>query len=260
MVDATLAQAGRMGAPRAIALCQCFNGALEYQSGHWQEAEAALNESIQLYRELGAASGEALAWQRLGVLQTARGQIETAMHSFTEGAIAAERAVMRAHCQTRLYASMTRNRVMAGDLAAADHYLALGLEMNHRHGNCATCNALVLPAAISLRIAQGATQQAEKFCQQLEQAADEYASHIWVAMARQSRGEILAAQNESEEAVKSYEEAYKAYQAAGHEYEAARCLLAIADLCDASCNPQDGQRGVAIRKQAQTLFEQLGAA
>ena len=47
-MDTTLAQARRMGAPRAIALCQCFNGALEYQAGHWREAEAALRESIRL--------------------------------------------------------------------------------------------------------------------------------------------------------------------------------------------------------------------
>ena len=46
-----------MGAPRAIALCQCFNGALEFQAGHWAEAEAALRDSIQLNREIGAASG-----------------------------------------------------------------------------------------------------------------------------------------------------------------------------------------------------------
>ena len=50
-----------MGAPRAIALCQCFNGALEFQAGHWTEAETVLRESLRLYHELGAASGEALA-------------------------------------------------------------------------------------------------------------------------------------------------------------------------------------------------------
>jgi predicted negative regulator of RcsB-dependent stress response len=267
MVDATLAQAGRMGAPRAIALCQCFNGALEYQAGHWNTAEAALNESIKLYREMGAASGEALSWQRLGVLQTARGQLETAMNSFTEGTIAAERAVMRAHCQARLYASMTRNRLIANDLPAADQYLALGLEMSERHGNCATCNALLLPAATSLRIAQGALQQAEQFCRQLEEAAAQYASRMWVAMAKQTRGEILAAQNKPEEALASYEQAYEAYQAVGHDYEAARCLLAVADLHAGSYSSpdkphdeqHDEQRVVAIRRQAETLLEQLGA-
>ncbi len=248
-----------MGAPRAIALCQCFYGALEYQAGHWDAAEAALNESIKLYRELGTASGEALAWQRLGVLQTARGQIEEAMISFEEGIVAAERAVMRAHCQARLYASMTRNRLIAGDFQAADHYLSLGLEMSERHGNCATCDALLLPAAVSLRIAQGEIQQAEQFCRRLEIAAEQYSSRMWVAMAKQSRGELQAAQNRLEDALERYQQAYEAYRAAGHDYEAARCLSAMADLHAARHTPQDDQRAVAIRRQAWALFDQLGA-
>ena len=249
-----------MGAPRAIALCQCFYGALEFQAGHWDEAEASLRESIRLYRELGAASGEALAWQRLGVLQTARGQLEAGMSSFEEGIAAADRAVMRAHCQTRLYASMTRNRLMAGEVQAADQYLSLGLEMSKRHGNCATCDALLLPAAVSLRIAQGELQQAEGFCQQLEFAVEQYASSMWVAMARQSRGELLVAQNRLEQGLERYEEAYRAYRAVGYDYEAARCLSAMASLHAARRAPQDDQRAIAIREQARDIFEQLGVA
>src|SRR3970040_821714 len=122
-VSTTLAQAQRMGAPRAVALCQCFNGALEFQAGRWIEAELVLRESVKLYREIGTASGEALALQRLGTLLTARGQLDEAMILFEEGVIAAERAIMRAHCLTRLYASMTRNRLMADEVDAADHYL-----------------------------------------------------------------------------------------------------------------------------------------
>jgi hypothetical protein len=111
---------------------------------------------------------------------------------------------------------------------------------------------------VSLRIAQGKIQQAEQFCQQLEAAAEQYASSMWVAMARQSRGELMAAQNRLEEALQIYTEAYDAYRAAGNDYEAARCLSAIADLHAARRSPQDDQRAVAIRKQAQALFEQLG--
>ena len=247
-----------MGAPRAIALCQCFYGALEYQAGHWDEAEAELIKSIKLYQELGAASGEAIALQRLGVLQTARGQIEAAMRSFDEGLVVAERAVMRAHCQTRLFASMTQNRLMADDLRAADQYLSSGLEMSKRHGNCATCDALLLPAAVSLRVAQGETKQAEQFCRQLEHAAREYASRMWIAMARQARGEILASQGLVEKALQSYQEAYEAYRAAGHDYEAARCLSVLADLHAIRHAPQDDQQANVIRKEAQLLFDQLG--
>ncbi len=228
-----------MRAPRAIALCQCFNGALEFQAGHWAEAEAALRESIALYRELGAASGEALAWQRMGVLQTARGQLDEAMAAFEEGLAAAERATMRAHCLTRLYASMTRNRLLAGDSAAARQCLALGLAMGERHGNCATCDALLLPVAVSVWVAQGDLAAAEASCQQLEQAAQQYASRAWVAMARQSRGELAAAQGDLECALACYAEAHAAYTAAGNTYEATRCMVAAAALQSARGTPGD---------------------
>jgi len=218
-----------MNAPRAIALCQCFNGALEFQAGHWAEAEAALLESIRLHRELGAASGEALAWQRLGVLQTARGELLEAMASFEEGVLVAERAVMRAHCLTRLYASMTRNRLMADDIEAADQYLALGLAMGERHGNCATCDSLLLPAAIGVRVAQGDFAAAEVYCQRMDEAAQKYGSSMWVAMARQSRGELSAARGDLDAARAHYTEAHAAYSAAGNAYEAARCLEAMAN-------------------------------
>lgn len=247
-----------MRAPRAIALCQCFNGALEFQAGHWAEAEAALRESIALYRELGAASGEALAWQRLGVLQTACGQLDEAMAAFEEGVVAAERATMRAHCPTRLYASMTRNRLLAGDVEAAGRSLALGLAMGERHGNCATCDALLLPVAVSVRVAQGDLAAAEAFCQQLEHAAERYASRAWVAMARQSRGELAAAQGDLERALACYSEAHAAYTTAGNTYEAARCLAATAELRLAHCAPGDTEAARAAHEEAQQAFARLG--
>lgn len=249
-----------MGAPRAIALCQCFSGALEFQSGHWSDAEAALRESIRLYREIGAASGEALAWQRLGVLQTAQGKLDEAIDSLNEGLAAAEFAVMRAHCMVRLYVSMTRNRLQAGNLGSAERNLSLGLAMGERHGNCATCNALLLPSAVSVRVLQGKLSEAETFCQKLDEAAQEYGSKIWIAMARQSRGELASARNDIEGALTYYAEALQAYQAAGHNYEAARCLTAIADLCSARNSPGDQDTAVELRSQARQVYQSLGAA
>lgn len=247
-----------MGAPRAIALCQCFNGALEFQAGHWDRAEAALCESIKLYHELGAASGEALAWQRLGVLQTARGQFAEAMSSFEEGVMVAERAVMRAHCLTRLYASMTRNRLAADDLPAADQYLSLGIAMGERHGHCTTCDALLLPAAVSVRIAQGHFEAAEAFCQQLNAAAEKYASRAWVAMACQARGELAAVQGDFPAALRYYAEAQAKYAAAGNEYEAARCLAAAANLQIACAAEGASPHAQAELAEAQHILTRLG--
>jgi tetratricopeptide (TPR) repeat protein len=248
-----------MGAPRAVALCQCFNGALEFQAGHWMEAESVLRESVKLYREIGTASGEALALQRLGTLLTARSRLDEAMAVFEEGILAAERAIMRAHCLTRLYASMTQNRLQADDIDAADHYLALGLAMSERHGHCATCHALLFPAAVSVHIAKGALSLAEDFCRQLEEAAREYQSRAWVAMARQARGELAAAHNDLETALTCYEEANQAFKANGNEYESARCLTAMAEIRRKRKSPGDAQIARSEETKSAEILERLNA-
>ena len=246
-----------MGAPRAIALCQCFTGALEFQTGHWKEAENALRESIRLYREIGAASGEALSCQRLGVLQTARGQLEEGLATLNEGIQAAEHALMRAHCLTRLYAAMARNRLAAGDIVAAGSVLALGLEMSERHGHCTTCDALLLPAAVSVRVAQNDFQAAENFCLRLDQAADQYASTLWKAMAHQSRGELAAARGEVDSALEFFTAARNGFTAAGNEYEVARCLDAITQLRLARAAPGDIAAGETARLEYDQIMEKL---
>jgi tetratricopeptide (TPR) repeat protein len=249
-----------MGTPRAIALCRCFEGALEFQAGHWAKAEAALRESIRLYRQIGAASGEALACQRLGVLQTARQQLEEGLATLQEGLAAAEHAVMRAHCLTRIYAAIARNRLAASDLAAADHALNLGLAMSERHGNCATCDALLLPAAVSVRVAQGDFAAARAFCSQLDRAAERYASQMWVAMALQSRAELAAAEDQDADAVMKYEEAAKAFSKAGNDYEAACCLAFAAELRIKRGESGDTEQAQAALAQAQQVMQGLGIA
>ncbi|MBE7553424.1 MAG: hypothetical protein HS126_20330 [Anaerolineales bacterium] len=53
-------------------------------------------------------------------------------------------------------------------------------------------------------------------------------ANMWLAMARQSRGELAAAQGRLDAALDDYVEAQAGYAAAGNEYEAARCLAAAA--------------------------------
>ncbi|MFW6184280.1 MAG: tetratricopeptide repeat protein [Chloroflexota bacterium] len=259
-MDTTMSQAQRMSAPRAIALCQCFNGALEFQAGHWQQAEEALRESIALYKEIGAASGEALARQRLGVVLTAQGRLDEALTILEEAIVVAERAVMRAHCLARLYAAMARNRLAAGDLGAADHALYLGLSMSERHGNCTTCDALLLPAAVSVRVAQNELAEAAEFCRQLEQEAAGYGSQTWIAMARQARGELAAAREEHEAALEAFEEAEQGFRQAGFDYEAARCLSAAADVRRQRAAPGDREKATEAQQEAERIYEALQVA
>lgn len=244
-----------MSAPRAIALCYCFQGALEFQAGRWAEAEVALRESIRLYREIGAASGEALACQRLGALLTARGKVEDALQALQEGVTVAERALMRAHCLTRLYAAMARNRLVAGDTAAAAAALSLGLAMSERHGNCTTCDALLLPVAVSVRLAQGILDEAADFCRRLDEAATMYGSRTWIAMADQSRGELAAVKGEVETALTHYKSAYDDFRTANYGYEAARCQMAIAELYR---RVQDEAQAAVAQLVADQIFSHLG--
>jgi DNA-binding SARP family transcriptional activator len=256
-VTATLKQAQRMGAARAVALCHCFDGALEFQSGHWANAEASLRAAIQLYRQIGASFGEALSCQRLGALLTAEGRIEEGLTMLQEGLVAAERALVRAHCLTRLNASLVRNRLAAGDLVAAEEALTIGLAISERHGNCSTCFALLLPSAISVRIAQGDLSTASRFCQQLDQAAEKYASKMWVAMARQAHGELASAQGELEYALNAYEEALQGFRSAGNEYEAARCLDALAATHISRNVIGDAEEARKEQEEAQQIYERL---
>lgn len=229
-VDQMLQQAQRMGAPRAIAVCQSVNGALDYQVGRWSEAEAALRASIQLNRQLGAASGEAVASQRLGDLLTVRGRLEESRSILEEGVLAAERAHLRSHCQTRIYAALARNRLAAGDLTAADQSLVLGLTVSEAHGHCGTCESLLLPVAVSIRVAQGDLTSAETFAGHLDKAASRYGSRTWLALASRARGELAAAQGEIEAALGCFKEAQAGFQAAGNEVEVTRCQEALARL------------------------------
>jgi tetratricopeptide (TPR) repeat protein len=259
MVDTTLAQAQRMNAPRAVALCQCFNGSLEFQAGNWALAGESLRESIALYGEIGAASGEALARQQLGVVLTAQGRLDEALNVLEEGTVVAERAVMRAHCLARLYAIIARNRLQAGDLAAADDALALGLQMSERHGNCATCDALLYPAAVGVRVAQDRLEEATAFCRRLSEEAASYRSRTWVAMARQVQGELAAAREQHDAALVALRKAVRGFRLAEFDYEAARCLEAMVAVYAARGAAGDGDKAARVRQQADRIYEALQA-
>jgi tetratricopeptide (TPR) repeat protein len=243
-----------------VALCRCFNGALEFQAGNWAEAEDSLRESIALYRELGAASGEAIARQQLSVVLTARRQFNEALALLEEGTVVAERAVMRAHCLARIYASMARNRLHAGDVVAAADALDQGLEMSKRHGNCATCDALLYPVAVSVRLAQGNLEEATAFCRQLSKEAVDYGSRTWIAMARQAQGEVAAARGDHDGALVAFEKAVRGFRQAEFDYEAARCLQAIARVRQARCASGDESKASQARRQAQQIFKALKVA
>jgi hypothetical protein len=255
-VEQTLEQAQRMQAPRALGLCRSFGGALDFQAGRWQEAEAQLREAVQLFRQVGSASGEALSLQRLGVLLTAQGQLEPARAALDEGIVVGGRAAMRSHCLTRLHASLARNRLAAGDRGAALLSLQEGLAEVARHGHCSTCNALLLPEAVRVELAFEHLSAAEQHAAQLERVAERFGSRAWTAMARCARGRVLAARGEQRAALQALEAARRDFAELGHPYEAARVLLVQSRVL-AAAEPDSGSR--ALAEQARAALEALGA-
>ena len=220
-----------MGAPRAIALCQNFKGALEFRMGNWAEAEEALRESIRLFRQIDAVDGEALSCLRLGILQTARGELDEALSTLEDGAVAAKHATLHGgNLLGWLQAAIARNRLLAGDLPAAGHAFSLGEALTESHGDCALCEAVLLPVAVSVRLAQGDLTAAEAYCRRLDADAARYDSHTWLALAAQARGELAAARGDVEAARTYYTTAQAGFHQARNEYAAAQCAEALARL------------------------------
>jgi ATP/maltotriose-dependent transcriptional regulator MalT len=165
---------------------------------------------------------------------------------------------MRAHCLTRIYAAIARNRLAAGDVSAADKALELGLAMSERHGNCTTCDALILPAAISVRIAQGAMESAAEYSKRLDTAAKQYGSRIWHGMASQSRAELEAAAGNLADALVSYQNAHQDYLAAGNLYQAALCLAAVAEISNMLGGPDHKESALKAKSKAYQILSQIG--
>jgi len=248
-----------MGAPRALALCHCFRGALDFQTGDWDAAEAALREAIDLYRQVGSASGESFSLQRLGVLLTARGDTDTALELLYQGVAVAERASMRSHCLTRLHASVLRNRMAAGDIEGVRSSLDEGLEAARRHGHCVTCNALLLPEVVRAQLATGDLEGADGHAKQLEEIAAEFQSRVWIAMASQSRGRILLARGQGSAAFEELAKARAAFSEIDQDYDAARCMLLQAESLRLD-NPGDDSPATDLETQARQTLTGLGAA
>jgi len=248
-----------MGAPRAIALCHCFGGALDFQSGRWDEAEVALRKAVTLYGEVGSASGESFSLQRLGVLLTARGRLDEAREFLEEGIVVAERAAMRSHCLTRLHASMLRNRIASGVMADIRMSLAEGLEAAQRHGDCVTCNALLLPEVVRASLAVEDVEAAERHAADLERTAGEFDSRAWTAMAQLARGRVLLAQHRYDDGLEALTTAGTTFAEIDQAYEAARAACLQAECLRGRAGPGDEAQANVLKAGADAQFEALGA-
>src|SRR5262249_27440596 len=150
-----------IGATRALAMCTLFIGTTEYMQGKFHDAILNLEKARRLYREIGAAAGEAIALQRLGVVGTALGRMAEAQDSLHEGIRIAEQAMMKPHCLVRLNAALGRNRLEAGDPQNSLQAVEAALQVEAEHGRCVTCNVMLYPIATMAFAMSGHLDQAQ---------------------------------------------------------------------------------------------------
>lgn len=248
-----------MGAPRAIALCECFLGAVDFQQGDWTRAEETLRQSVERYHEIAAASGEALACQRLGAVLTAMGRFDEAMEIFERGIRVTEGSQMRAHCQVRLYACMAQNRLSAQDREGAHYFLQQGLRTLERHGACVTCNALLYPVAVRIHLADGNLKEADAFGRLLETAAARYGSRGWSAMAAHMCGLIQHHQGRLDEAAAALRHAMDVFRSMGQPYDAALAAVDQVQVLMQRNKPGDGPEARRLLGEAEQTFRRVGA-
>ncbi|HEX5502995.1 MAG TPA: hypothetical protein VFW96_10255 [Thermomicrobiales bacterium] len=247
-----------MGAPRSLALCHYYLGATAYFRGRFQEALAHLTAAAALYRRVGAAAGEAVSLQFLGLTETALGRPEAGRQRMEAGVAAAEAGTMRSHTLIRLYAALARNRIDANDLAAARAYAERGLALVEQHGRC-ICNASIYCVAAAALALTGDLDRAAALGEEALARATDLGSPYFLCVSHQARAMIFGQRGEWAGAFAALDEARRQAAAATLAYEFGRVLLLRAYLHLRRREAGDVRAATALMAEALPIFRGLGA-
>jgi tetratricopeptide (TPR) repeat protein len=253
-----LARAEQVGNVRAMALCHHGIGATRYLTGHWRPAEAALRRGIELASSVGSTFGVLLGEHRLAILETASGRLEPAerrLCAALEAALGSDNVMVLEHSPTRLLAALAQNRLAAGDTDGAAAALDRGLEASAAvaagFGECVTCDVLLYPVAVAVRLARGELDEAERACQRVEDSTTWFHSRAWIASAYEVRGLLACASGDRDVAADRLGRARAAFADLGQPYDEARCSAALATVLP-------GAAGITSARDADRTYRQLG--
>src|SRR6185437_8405448 len=252
----TLDLAEQTGARRAQAFASCLLGESLLLRGRWDEAGSALRRSTELHHELGMRSG-ALSWQRRAELAVCRGDLAAAEEHLDRGLAIAALSPMARHLWGRLYATAALNALERGAPDEAIRAVRMAEEAAARHGDCASCGALLRPVAAEAYAALRSPAEVESQLRAAEQIASLSQSAYWEAMVEATRGFLARARQEPREAWPRFLAAATLYQRVGQPFWAARSQLDAGLTC-LECDGDLGARGYIER--ALGTFRQLGAA
>jgi DNA-binding NarL/FixJ family response regulator len=117
--------------------------------------------------------------------------------------------------------------------------------------------ASFLPAFVEILLADGAIDEADQACQELQEIADTYGTDVLQAMSAHARGAVSLARGDAREALEPLRKAFQVWQHVGAPYIAARIRVLLARACTA-LGDQDGAQ--LELEAARQVFERLGAS
>jgi tetratricopeptide (TPR) repeat protein len=234
-MERALQRAEQVGNVRAQALCHHGLGAVRFFTGEWAPAEVSLHRGIELASSVDSTFGVLLGEHRLAILETASGKFNDAAERLGAAlhvALASGNPMVLEHSPTRLLTALAASRLAAGDLDGATEALERGFEAQaavvaQGFGECVTCDVLLYPVAVAVRLARGELAEAEVACRRVEESTTWFHSRVWIATAHETRALLARAEGNIELAVDQFEQARAGFAALGQPFDEARCLANV---------------------------------
>jgi DNA-binding SARP family transcriptional activator len=224
----TLALAERSDAVAVQAFAWCLLGESLLLAGHWDEADACLRRSCELYTPMGSRT-VALPWLRRAELAVCTGAFEDAAVHLRWATAIATVAPSSRHAWARLHGIATLAALEQGDLDAALDAVTAAQGTASRYGDCPSCGAMLNPLAAETLARTGDLSGARAFAAIAARTAESFDSTAWQAMAFSAAAWIAHGVGDSPAAREGFEAAAAAFDKAGHPYWTARARRQAAE-------------------------------
>ena len=247
-MERALQRAEQIGNVRAQALCHHGLGAVRFLTGDYSAAEVSLRRGIELASSVSSTFGVVLGEHRLAILETASGRFDVAaerLRAALDSALASGNPMVLEHSPTRLLTALASNRLAAGDLEGATDALERGFEAQaavvaQGLGECVTCDVLLYPVAVAVRLARGELAEAEAACRRVEESTTWFHSRVWIATAHETRALLARAEGNIDFSADQFEQARAGFAALGQPFDEARCLAEVEAATMSSSAPTQG--------------------
>jgi hypothetical protein len=169
-----------------------------------------------------------------------------------QGLEAADQAAVRDHCLQRLYGAGIRNRLAAGDLAAAAELARAAETPETQATTCTVCSLQLYPALASYYLASGDAATAGAYAERALRLAEAGHNQAGEAEALRVQGEVRSATGDLAGAEACLERAAAIFRRLDQVYDLAATLQAWGSL-----PLQDPARLEPIRREAEGILLKL---